>query len=60
MFSTSLNEDLVRQADCVIIFTAHRDLPYSMIAGSASLIVDTRNALASFGLHTGERHIVRL
>jgi UDP-N-acetyl-D-glucosamine dehydrogenase len=60
MVSASLSEDRVRQADCVIILTAHRDLPYSMIVDSASLIVDTRNALAAFGPDSGRRHIVRL
>jgi len=56
MYSCPLAEETVRQADCVVILTAHRDLPYDMIAGSASLIVDTRNALAP---RQGE-HIVRL
>jgi len=56
MHSTALGEEAVRQADCVIILTAHRDLPYAMIAANASLIVDTRNALAP---RQGE-HIIRL
>jgi UDP-N-acetyl-D-glucosamine dehydrogenase len=56
MYSTALAEERVRWADCVIILTAHRDLPYEMIADSASLIVDTRNALAP---RRGP-HIVRL
>jgi UDP-N-acetyl-D-glucosamine dehydrogenase len=60
MYSSPLSEDRVRQADCVIILTAHRDLPYGMIVSSASLVVDTRNALAAFGLSAGGRHIVRL
>ena len=30
----------------VLILTAHRDLPYPMIASEAALIIDTRNALA--------------
>jgi UDP-N-acetyl-D-glucosamine dehydrogenase len=60
MYSTSLSEERVRQADCVIILTAHQDLPYPMIVGNASLIVDTRNALALFGFSDGGRHIVRL
>jgi UDP-N-acetyl-D-glucosamine dehydrogenase len=56
MYSRPLEQEAVRRADCVVILTAHRDLPYDMIAGTASLIVDTRNALAP---RQGE-HIVRL
>ena len=44
----------------MIILTAHRDVPYPMIVGSASLIVDTRNALAVFGHGEDGRQIVRL
>jgi UDP-N-acetyl-D-glucosamine dehydrogenase len=60
MYSTPLTEHLMRQADCVIILTAHRDLPYEMVAASASLIVDTRNALALVGHCARGQHIVRL
>jgi len=56
MYSRLLEEEVVRRADCVIILTAHHDLPYGMIAAQASLIVDTRNALAP---RQGP-HIVRL
>ena len=55
-YSTPLTEELVRQADCVIVLTAHRDLPYAMIAANASLVVDTRNALRGYNAPT----IVRL
>jgi len=60
MYSTPLTEELVRQADCVIVLTAHRDLPYAMIAANASLVVDTRNALALSGHFVPGRNIVRL
>src|SRR5262249_4420827 len=60
MHSTPLSEERVRQADCVIILTAHRDLPYPMIIASAALIVDTRNALALFGHPAAGSHVVRL
>jgi UDP-N-acetyl-D-glucosamine dehydrogenase len=60
MYSTPLTEPLMRQADCVIILTAHRDLPYEMVVTSASLIVDTRNALAHFRHGARGRKIVRL
>ena len=48
------------RAHRVRVDAAHRDLPYPMIVANASLIVDTRNALALFGHAAGERHIVRL
>jgi UDP-N-acetyl-D-glucosamine dehydrogenase len=56
LYSRALEERVVREADCVIILTAHEGLPYGMIAASASLIVDTRNALAPRRGH----HIIRL
>jgi UDP-N-acetyl-D-glucosamine dehydrogenase len=54
--SILLDEAAVQRTDCVVILTAHRDVPYPMIAATASLIIDTRNALAPW---RGE-HIVRL
>jgi UDP-N-acetyl-D-glucosamine dehydrogenase len=60
MYSMPLSQDRVEQADCVIILTAHRDVPYAMIVDKASLVLDTRNALASFGLGDDARRIVRL
>jgi UDP-N-acetyl-D-glucosamine dehydrogenase len=56
LYSRALEERVVREADCVIILTAHEGLPYGMVAASASLIVDTRNALAPRRGH----HIIRL
>src|SRR5262249_23004109 len=56
LYSQPLEEAAVREADCVIILTAHAGLPYGMIAASASLIVDTRNALAP----RQAPHIIRL
>jgi UDP-N-acetyl-D-glucosamine dehydrogenase len=60
MVSMSLSEERVRQADCVLILTAHRDLPYSMVAEQAALIVDTRNAMASLGPSGSRSNVVRL
>lgn len=34
-----------KHADCVVIITDHREFPYAELLESASLIVDTRNAL---------------
>jgi UDP-N-acetyl-D-glucosamine dehydrogenase len=46
----------VEEADCVLLLTAHKVFPYSEIAHTARLIVDTRNAFAGFD----GAHIVRL
>jgi UDP-N-acetyl-D-glucosamine dehydrogenase len=43
--SVALTAVKLRAYDCVVIATAHRDLPYGEIARSARGIVDTRNAL---------------
>ncbi len=45
--SVEMNEAQIRSADCVIIVTDHHAFDYNTIAANASLIVDTRNALAN-------------
>ena len=52
----SQQESVAREADCVVIITDHSAFDYRKIAGSARLIVDTRNALK--GMNAS--HIVRL
>ena len=42
--SLSLNENLLSQADCVVITTAHSSYDYGRIVENAKLIIDTRNA----------------
>ena len=42
--SLSLNENLLSQADCTVITTAHSSYDYGRIVNSARLIIDTRNA----------------
>jgi len=37
-----------RDADCVVIITDHADFDYKGLLGSATLIVDTRNAMRGF------------
>ncbi len=49
-------EEMVPQADCVVIVTDHGAVDYSYVAREAKLIVDTRNALK--GYHSDK--IVRL
>ena len=51
-----LDEDLVREADCVVILTDHSIFDYASVVRTASLVVDTRNATAGLS----EPHIVRL
>lgn len=54
--AASLDEDLVHEADCVVIHTDHSLFDYASIARAASLVIDTRNATAGLS----EPHIVRL
>ena len=42
--SAKLTDDVVRQADCVVITVAHRAFDFEWIADRAKLIVDTVNA----------------
>jgi UDP-N-acetyl-D-glucosamine dehydrogenase len=42
-----LTEDVVREADCVVILTDHPEFDYLMVARAAKLIVDTRQAIPS-------------
>lgn len=51
-----LNEERMRSADCVLILADHGVFDYASIAGTASLVIDTRNA--TVGLRGS--HIVRL
>jgi UDP-N-acetyl-D-glucosamine dehydrogenase len=44
--STPLTAETLGAADCVVIVTDHSDVDYPLIARSARLVVDTRNALA--------------
>ncbi|TLM98913.1 MAG: hypothetical protein FDZ75_01300 [Actinobacteria bacterium] len=43
-----LTEDELGKADAVLIITGHRNVDYDLVVRSADLILDTRNALASF------------
>jgi UDP-N-acetyl-D-glucosamine dehydrogenase len=43
--STDLDERLLGSIDCAVILTAHAEIDYRMVARSAQLVVDTRNAL---------------
>src|SRR5215813_6591554 len=43
--SVPLDAALMKAVDCVVILTAHRELDYDLVVRTASLVVDTRNAL---------------
>src|SRR4029077_5099167 len=47
--STPLTADALAAADCVVIVTDHSDFDYALVARSARVVVDTRNALARPG-----------
>ncbi|MEJ2012198.1 MAG: nucleotide sugar dehydrogenase [Anaerolineales bacterium] len=48
----------LKRADCVVLVTDHEQFDYPMIADTAALIFDTRNAFRSRGLD--REHIARL
>jgi len=45
--SVALTRETLRAADCVILVTDHSTLDYALITREASLVLDTRNRLAS-------------
>jgi UDP-N-acetyl-D-glucosamine dehydrogenase len=49
---------VVRQSDAVLILTDHREFDYQMVAETADLVVDTRNALRK--LSVPKERIIRL
>jgi UDP-N-acetyl-D-glucosamine dehydrogenase len=55
-----LSDDLVRNADCVIICTEHSGIDYHRICELAHLVVDTRNALNEDIRNGSKATIVRL
>jgi UDP-N-acetyl-D-glucosamine dehydrogenase len=55
MTTEPLTPETIADADCVAILTEHRTVDYDMVVSHASLVVDTRNAIA--GHHS---HVIRL
>ena len=51
-----LTADTLAVADAVVLVTAHKAVDYALVAGTASLVLDTRNALSAY---PGE-NVVRL
>ena len=49
--SVALTEAEISKADCVVIVTDHDNVDYALLGANASLIVDTRNAMAGVTAH---------
>ena len=45
-FGVALTDDELAKADVVVVITDHRAVDYQRVRDQASLVVDTRNALA--------------
>ena len=60
LYSVPLTDAALTQADCVVIVADHSGLDYEQIVHSASLIVDTRNAIPTYLRCSGSARIVRL
>jgi UDP-N-acetyl-D-glucosamine dehydrogenase len=50
--SQELTAELLRENDCVVIVTNHRDFDYEMVVRESRLVIDTRNATRPFA-HLG-------
>lgn len=57
MHSVPLIPETVRRYDAVVVATDHSSVDYSVIAGNAALVVDTRNVMAS--VPPGKARIVK-
>ncbi len=60
LYNSELNDDLISEADCVVICTDHSPVDYGRICQLASLVVDTRNALSAETRDSSKARIVRL
>src|SRR5712671_48005 len=58
--SVELNDDELRDSDCVIIVTDHSGIDYGRVTRLTSLIVDTRNALNGDLRRDSRARIIRL
>jgi len=58
MRGIELSDETVRDADCVVIVTDHRNIDYAWVVERAKLVVDTRNTTR--GLKDFEDKIIRL
>lgn len=60
LYNKELTDDLIAEADCVIICTEHTTVDYSHVCRLAKLVVDTRNALSPEARAKSNAKIVRL
>ncbi|MGE3466026.1 MAG: nucleotide sugar dehydrogenase [Pyrinomonadaceae bacterium] len=60
LHNQDLTDELISNADCVIICTEHTPIDYPRVCELASLIVDTRNALSAETRNGSRAKIVRL
>ncbi|MFM8873171.1 MAG: nucleotide sugar dehydrogenase [Phycisphaerales bacterium] len=57
--SVPLTPDTLRATDCVLILTDHDAVDYGMLSEHATLVVDTRNAMASVPLSKRRARVVK-
>ena len=57
--SVPLTPDTLRAMDCVLILTDHDAVDYGMLGEHATLVVDTRNAMASVPLSKRRARVVK-
>ncbi len=60
LFNQELTDELILEADCAVICTAHKGVDYSRVTELSKLIVDTRNALDKETRDNSKARIVRL
>lgn len=60
LYSVALTDAALSLSDCVLIVTDHSTFDYEQIVHTASLIVDTRNAIPKNLARAGSARIVRL
>jgi UDP-N-acetyl-D-glucosamine dehydrogenase len=58
--SVPLKAEVIQNADCVVILTKHSKVNYGLIARNASIVVDTRDAIAAEDRAHAKGQIVRL
>ncbi len=60
--SVTLDADMLRDTDCVVVATDHRSYDWDWIVGNARLVVDTRNVTANISAdrHARGARIVKL
>ncbi len=60
LYSKDFSDDLIKDADCVVICADHSDVDYAKVTELSNLIVDTRNALNKEVRENSNSKIIRL